>query len=95
MNIKNIDLVKKLLKISKKLKIKIGKKTKIIFVKDRPGHDFRYALSSKKIFKRFKWKTKIELDYGLTETVKWYMNNKIYLKRIAKKIYEKRLGLKL
>ena len=35
-NIKNVDLVKKLLKISKKLKIKIGKKTKIIFVKDRP-----------------------------------------------------------
>ena len=94
-NIKNIDLVKKLLKISKKLKIKIGKKTKIIFVKDRPGHDLRYALNSKKIFKKFKWKAKIKLDYGLTETIKWYINNKMYLRGISKNIYEKRLGLKI
>ncbi|MDC3127410.1 dTDP-glucose 4,6-dehydratase [Candidatus Pelagibacter bacterium] len=94
-NIKNVDLVKKLLKISKKLKIKIGKKTKIIFVKDRPGHDFRYALNSRKIFKKFKWKAKIKLDYGLTETIKWYINNKMYLKSISKDIYEKRLGLKI
>ncbi len=94
-NIKNIDLVKKLLKISKKLKIKIGKKTKIVFVKDRPGHDFRYALDSKKILKKFKWKAKIKLDDGLTETIKWYLNNKIYLRSISKNIYEKRLGLKI
>ena len=52
-NLSNIELVKKLLKISKSLGIKIGSKTKIIFVKDRPGHDFRYALSSKKIFAPF------------------------------------------
>ncbi len=94
-NIKNIDLVKKLLKITKKLKIKIGRKTKIIFVKDRPGHDFRYALNSKKIFKKFKWKAKIDLNFGLTETVKWYISNKIYLKRISKNIHKKRLGLKI
>ena len=94
-NIKNIDLVKKLLKISKKLKIKIGKRTKIIFVKDRPGHDFRYALNSRKIYKKFKWKAKIKLDYGLTETIKWYINNKMYLRSISKDIYEKRLGLKI
>ena len=94
-NLKNIDLIKKLLKICKKLKIKIGKKTKIRFVKDRPGHDFRYALNSKKIFNKLKWKSKIRLDYGLTETVKWYINNKIYLKGISQNMYEKRLGLKL
>ncbi len=94
-NIKNIDLIKKLLKISKELKIKIGKQTKIKFVKDRPGHDLRYALNSKKIFKKFKWKTKIKLDYGLTETVKWYINNKAYLKGIPKKVFKTRLGLKL
>ncbi len=94
-NLKNIDLIKKLLKISKKLKIKIGTKTKINFVKDRPGHDFRYALNSKKIFKKLKWKAKIKLDYGLTETIKWYANNKIFLKDISKNMYEKRLGLKL
>ena len=51
-NLKNIDLVKKILNISKSMNIKIGKKTKIKFVKDRPGHDFRYALNSKKIKKK-------------------------------------------
>ena len=47
-NLTNIILVKKILKISKILKIKIGKKVKITFVKDRPGHDFRYALKVRK-----------------------------------------------
>ena len=40
------------------MKIKLEKKTKIKFVQDRPGHDFRYALDNKKIFKNLKWKTK-------------------------------------
>ena len=48
-NLRNIDLVKKILKVFKKMKYKVGNKTKIKFVKDRPGHDFRYALDSKKI----------------------------------------------
>ena len=60
-NLKNIDLVKKILKIFKRMKFKIGKKSKIKFVKDRPGHDFRYALNSKKIFKKLKWKPKIKV----------------------------------
>ena len=42
-NLQNINLVKKILKICKVMKINIGNKTKIKFVKDRPGHDFRYA----------------------------------------------------
>ena len=48
-DLKNIKLVKKILKICKFMKIKIGKKSKIKFVKDRPGHDFRYALNCKKL----------------------------------------------
>ena len=52
-NLKNIDIAKKLLHIAKKKSIKINKNVKIKFVKDRPGHDLRYALSSKKIFNDF------------------------------------------
>ena len=48
-NLRNIDLVKAILKICTNKQIKVGKNTKIRFVKDRPGHDFRYALNSKKI----------------------------------------------
>ena len=94
-NLKNIDLVKKLLKLSTLINIKINKKTKVSFVKDRPGHDFRYALNSKKILKKLKWKAKIKLDEGLIKTVKWYSANKSFLKKISKKMYEERLGLNL
>ena len=86
--LKNIEIVKKLLKIIKNKKIKIGKKTKIKFVKDRPGHDFRYALNSKKI-KKLGWRPEINLDKGLKMTVEWYINNKKFLKSISKKYYEK------
>ena len=94
-NISNINLVKKILKICKSMKIDIGNKTKIKFVKDRPGHDFRYALDNKKIFKQLKWRSKISFDKGLTETILWYFQNKKFLNTIAKKSYEKRLGLQL
>ena len=92
-NLRNIDLVNKILKICKLMHIKIGKKTKIKFVKDRPGHDFRYALKNKKIQKELKWKSKISFDQGLRQTIKWYLDNKNFLKNISKKDYQYRLGL--
>ena len=87
-NIKNINLAKKLLNIYES-------KSKIKFVKDRPGHDFRYALDSKKIRKELKWKPKISLDKGLKETFGWYLGNRKFFNSISKKLYDKRLGLNL
>jgi dTDP-glucose 4,6-dehydratase len=55
----------------------------------------RYALDNKKIFKKFGWKTKINFEQGLKETISWYLNNINFLNTISKKSYEKRLGLKL
>ena len=52
LKLRNIDIVKKIINIAKKNQIKINKKTKITFVKDRPGHDERYSLDSNKIKKR-------------------------------------------
>ena len=94
-NLDNIKLIKNILKICKSMKIKIGNNTKIKFVKDRPGHDFRYALDNKKIFKNLKWKAKINFKEGLKETILWYLENKNFLNKISKKNYDKRLGLKL
>ncbi len=94
-NVRNIELVKKILKICKNMNIKIGKKTKIRFVKDRPGHDLRYALNNKKILNKLKWKPKISFDNGLKDTIVWYLKNFKFLKNISKKNYEKRLGLKI
>ena len=94
-NIKNIDIVKKILNIFKRKHIKIGKKVKIKFVKDRPGHDFRYALNSKKIKRHIRWKSKIKLNRGLNITVDWYLNNKKFISAISKKLYVNRMGLKI
>ena len=93
-NIINIDIAKKLLKIAKNKSIKIGKKVKIKFVKDRPGHDFRYALDSRKIINKLKWRTKIGFNRGLSQTFDWYLENKSFFNSVSKKLYINRLGLK-
>ncbi len=94
-NIRNIDIAKKLLRIAKKKSSKISEKVKIKFIKDRPGHDFRYALNNKKILKKLGWKTKISLHDGLLRTFNWYINNKNFFNSVSKKLYTKRLGLKV
>ena len=94
MNLKNIDIAKKLIKIAKDRTLKINKKVKIKFVKDRPGHDFRYALNNKKILNELGWKSKIPFHSGLSKTLDWYLNNKIFFKSVSKKLYINRLGLK-
>tara|TARA_Y100000590_G_scaffold277092_1_gene311079 strand:+ start:90 stop:1127 length:1038 start_codon:yes stop_codon:yes gene_type:complete len=94
-NFKNTDLVKKLLLILKKSSIKIGNKVKIKFVKDRPGHDVRYALNSSKINKKLKWSAKISLEEGLANTFLWYIKNINFFSSVSKKLYDKRLGLNL
>ena len=95
MNLKNIDIAKKLIKIAKNKTLKINKKVKIKFVKDRPGHDFRYALNNKKILNELGWKSKIPFHSGLSKTLDWYLNNKIFFKSVSKKFYVNRLGLKV
>ena len=90
----NIFLVKKILQVFTNKKIKIGKKVKIKFVKDRPGHDFRYALDSNKIKKKLKWKPLKNFKSGLNETFIWYYANSKFFKNFSKKLFFKRLGLK-
>ena len=91
-NISNFDIAKLLIKIAKK-KLKLSRKIKIKFVKDRPGHDFRYALDSKKILKKLKWKSKINLKKGLENTFNWYFKNMKYYTTLKKKDITKRLGI--
>jgi dTDP-glucose 4,6-dehydratase len=89
----NKSIVKYLLEISKK-KIIVGKKVKIKYVKDRPGHDVRYALNSNKIKEKIRWKPKIKIKKGLENTFLWYLGNKKYFNTIKKKDILKRLGKK-
>jgi len=92
-NFKNLDICKSLIKIAKS-KVKIGSKVKINFVKDRPGHDTRYALSSNKLKKELKWKAKTNLKKGLEKTFMWYLHNKKYYKSLTKKDIILRLGVR-
>ena len=92
-NLSNLEVTKKLLKIAKN-KISIGKNVKINFVKDRPGHDVRYALNSNKIKKELNWEPKINFSEGIKLTFDWYNNNKMYYNSLKKKDIHKRLGVK-
>ena len=90
-NLKNIDLVKKIISLCKNKK-KINIKSQIKFIKDRPGHDLRYALNSKKIRSKIKWSTKVNISKGLLRTIEWYQNNKKFYKLIKNKNFINRLG---
>ena len=91
-NYKNIDLIKKLIKVAIKKNI-YNTKSKIKFVKDRPGHDLRYALNSKKIRKYIKWRPAITLNKGLENTIDWCIYNKKFYKFIRNKNFTNRLGM--
>ena len=92
-NLNNLEITKYLLKLAK-LKFKTKLKSKIKFVKDRPGHDIRYALNSNKIKNEFNWQPKIKFSKGIRKTFNWYLNNIDYYKSISKKDIVKRLGTK-
>ena len=90
-NLNNLEVCSKLIKISKTIK-KLGDNVKIKFVKDRPGHDIRYALNSNKIIKELKWSPKINFEKGIKMTFDWYNNNRDYYKNLSKKDIITRLG---
>jgi len=90
-NLNNLQITKYLINIAKK-HISIGKKVKIKFVKDRPGHDLRYALNSNKIKSQLKWNSKTKIFDGLNKTFLWYYNNQKYFKNLKEKDITKRLG---
>ena len=90
-NMKNIDVVNKLISVAKS-KITLKKNVKIKFVKDRPGHDFRYALNSNKIKKELKWKPRTTFKDGIEKTFMWYFKNQKYYSNLSKKDITERLG---
>ena len=90
-NLNNLEVTKKLLLEADKL-IKLGDKVQIKFVKDRPGHDIRYALNSNKIKSELGWYPKTNFSKGIKLTLDWYYENKSYYESILKKDITSRLG---
>ena len=95
--IKNIDLVNKICFLLDSLKPRNNGSynSLITFVEDRPGHDYRYAINSSKIQKNLNWKPKDSIDSGLKKTIKWYLENESWWRKIQKNNYsQERLGLR-
>ena len=87
---KNIDLVKLLCKlIDEKLGRRQGESEKLItFVKDRPGHDRRYAIDASKINGELGWKPSVTFEEGLSQTIDWYLQNTTWLKHVTSGEYQ-------
>ena len=86
---KNIDLIALLCRImDEKLERSPGTSTKLItFVKDRAGHDLRYAIDSSRIEKELNWKPSVTFEQGLSRTVDWYLQNKAWMDSVTSGAY--------
>lgn len=88
---KNIDLVKEL---CKQMDVKLGREQGtserlITYVKDRPGHDLRYAIDASKINAELGWKPSVSFQEGLSLTIDWYLENKDWLQQVTSGDYQK------
>ena len=89
----NIDIVKLILK-------KLGKPESLIeFVKDRPGHDLRYAMNPAKIENELGWKPSVTFEEGIDKTISWYLSNKEWWEHIIsgeyKNYFDKMYGYRM
>jgi len=86
----NIDLVKLLCQqMDIKLARAVGESEKLItYVKDRPGHDLRYAIDASKINTELGWKPSVTFEQGLSRTIDWYLANEAWLKNVTSGAYQ-------
>ena len=87
---KNIDLVKLLCQqMDEKLGRASGTSEKLItYVKDRPGHDLRYAIDASKINKELGWSPTVTFEQGLSKTIDWYLSNEEWLNSVTSGNYQ-------
>lgn len=75
--------------MDKKLRRRQGTSEKLItFVKDRAGHDLRYAIDSSKITSELGWRPSVSFESGLERTVSWYLENKVWLNEVLSGKYK-------
>ena len=88
---KNIDLIKVLIKVVDRfLGREEGASEKLItYVKDRAGHDFRYAIDASKLKNELGWEPSLQFEEGIEKTVKWYLENKDWVKNVTSGEYQK------
>jgi dTDP-glucose 4,6-dehydratase len=75
--------------MDEKLGREAGSSEKLItFVKDRPGHDLRYAIDASKINEELNWKPSVTFEQGLQKTIDWYFNNQEWLDHVTSGEYQ-------
>ncbi|MVZ65778.1 dTDP-glucose 4,6-dehydratase [Sphingobacterium sp. DK4209] len=86
----NIDLVRELCRqMDEKLGREVGtSESQITFIKDRPGHDLRYAIDASKIKNELGWKPSVTFQEGLALTIDWYLNNQDWLRKVLTGDYQ-------
>ena len=86
---RNIDLVHEIIAIISTIqKIPVAELESLItYIKDRPGHDLRYAIDCSKIEREFDWQPSRTFEEGLKETINWYINNEVWIKNIQSGAY--------
>ena len=96
---KNIDVVKTICQLLDEIHPRTDRHLyaeQITFVKDRPGHDLRYAIDASKIERELGWKPRESFETGLRKTVEWYLQNPTWWQRVRSGVYQgQRLGLEL
>ncbi len=82
---KNIDIIKELCRqMDEKLERKKGSSEKLItFVKDRAGHDMRYAIDASRLMNELGWKPSLQFELGLSKTIDWYLSNTQWLQHVT------------
>ena len=87
---KNIDIIKELTRqMDEKLGREKGTSEKLItFVKDRAGHDLRYAIDATKLKNELGWKPSLQFEEGLSKTIDWYLNNSEWLNEVTSGNYQ-------
>lgn len=87
----NIDLIKVMCqKMDKKLDRENGESEKLItYVKDRAGHDLRYAIDATKIKNELGWEPSLQFEEGIEKTIDWYLNNEEWLENVTSGDYQK------
>ena len=75
--------------MDQKLENSPGTSEKLItFIKDRPGHDLRYAIDASKINQNLGWTPSVTFEEGLSKTIDWYFNNKQWLESVTSGDYQ-------
>jgi len=86
----NLEVVKTICKILDELKPRVDGKSyaeQITFVKDRPGHDRRYAIDASKVERELGWRPAETFDTGIRKTVEWYLNNPVWVEGVVSGSY--------